>query len=95
MGGEEFAVLLPEADEKEAMIAAERMREKVGEAFEDRPVPLTISFGISAYPRHGETWEQLMHSADQALYAAKALGRDRSVIFSDEVDAILERGILE
>jgi diguanylate cyclase (GGDEF)-like protein len=84
VGGEEFAVLLPDSDERGAHIAAERMRRAIREGFADDPVPLTISFGIASFPMHGENTDDLMESADQALYTAKEIGRDCSVIFSPE-----------
>ena len=80
VGGEEFAVLLPDSDERGAHIAAERMRHAIREGFAEDPVTLTISFGIASFPQHGETTEDLMESADQALYTAKEIGRDCSVI---------------
>ncbi|MGH2979190.1 MAG: bifunctional diguanylate cyclase/phosphohydrolase [Solirubrobacterales bacterium] len=82
VGGEEFAVLLPDSDERGAHVAAERMRRAIREAFADDPLPLTISFGIASYPAHGDNTDDLMESADQALYTAKEIGRDCSVIFS-------------
>jgi HD-GYP domain-containing protein (c-di-GMP phosphodiesterase class II) len=63
-------------------VAAERMRRVIREAFADEPVPLTISFGIASFPTHGDNTDDLMESADQALYTAKEIGRDCSVIFS-------------
>ena len=48
-------------------------------------MPLTISFGIVSFPLHGQTGAALLQAADQALYAAKRLGRNRSVISSAEV----------
>jgi diguanylate cyclase (GGDEF)-like protein len=84
VGGEEFAVLLPDSDERGAHVAAERMRRAIREGFADDPVPLTISFGIASFPMHGENTDDLMESADQALYTAKEIGRDCSVIFSSE-----------
>jgi diguanylate cyclase (GGDEF)-like protein len=84
VGGEEFAVLLPDSDERGAHVAAERMRRAIREGFADDPVPLTISFGIASFPMHGETTDDLMESADQALYTAKEIGRDCSVIFAPE-----------
>jgi putative nucleotidyltransferase with HDIG domain len=53
------------------------------------PVGLTMSFGVASYPVHGASVDALLRSADEALYAAKALGRDRSVIHSAEVGAII------
>jgi diguanylate cyclase (GGDEF)-like protein/putative nucleotidyltransferase with HDIG domain len=85
MGGEEFALILPDTDQHGAYVLGERLRVAVRRAFEDEPVPLTLSLGIASFPSHGETGESLLRSADQALYAAKALGRDRSVIHSREI----------
>jgi putative nucleotidyltransferase with HDIG domain len=44
-----------------------------------------VSFGVASFPTHAADAEALMHAADQALYAAKAMGRDRSVIYNPEV----------
>jgi HD-GYP domain-containing protein (c-di-GMP phosphodiesterase class II) len=60
------------------------MRRAIREAFADDRLPLTISFGIATFPTHGENTDDLMESADQALYTAKEIGRDCSVIFSPE-----------
>ena len=87
MGGEEFALLLPETDEHGAYVIAERLRHNVREAFAPDQVALTVSFGVAAYPRHGTTPEQLQQAADQALYVAKELGRDRTAIYRPEVTA--------
>jgi diguanylate cyclase (GGDEF)-like protein len=59
---------------------AERVRSAVSEVFDDEQAPLTISFGIASYPAHGYVLGVLMRAADHALYTAKALGRNRTVI---------------
>jgi diguanylate cyclase (GGDEF)-like protein len=87
MGGEEFALLLPETDEHGAYVIAERLRHTVRDAFAPEQVALTISFGVAAYPNHGARSDDLMHAADQALYVAKELGRDRTAIYRPEVTA--------
>jgi diguanylate cyclase (GGDEF)-like protein len=93
VGGEEFAVLAPDADEHGAYMLAERIRAAVHQAFADEDdESLTISFGISTYPLHGQSADSLLRTADQALYAAKRLGRNRSVISSAEVPGILAQG---
>jgi diguanylate cyclase (GGDEF)-like protein len=81
-GGEEFAVLLPAADEQEALAVAERIRREV--AREDIEVPtsltplhVTVSIGVATLTTHGTTLKQLIHAADLALYRAKVEGRDR------------------
>jgi len=93
VGGEEFAVLAPGSDEHGAYMLAERIRAAVREALGGRreEARLTISFGISTFPLHGQSADGLLRTADQALYAAKRLGRDRSVISSAEVPGILAR----
>jgi diguanylate cyclase (GGDEF)-like protein len=93
IGGEEFALLAPDCDEHGAYMLAERIRAAVHEAFSDQhETPLTISVGISTHPLHGQSLDGLLRSADQALYAAKRLGRNRSVISSAEVPGILVPG---
>jgi diguanylate cyclase (GGDEF)-like protein/putative nucleotidyltransferase with HDIG domain len=80
VGGEQFALILPDTERLEAFALAERLRLTVREAFAEDPTPLTISFGLSIYPEQGETAASLIHAADQALYAAKESGRDRTVL---------------
>ena len=93
IGGEEFAILAPGSDEHGAYMLAERIRAAVHEAFADQDDgQLTISFGISTHPLHGQSADGLLRTADQALYAAKRLGRNRSVISSAEVPGILAHG---
>ncbi len=89
IGGEEFAVLAPDCDEHGAYMLAERMRAAVHEASTGDEEGLTISFGISTFPIHGQSADGLLRTADHALYAAKQLGRNRSVISSEEVPGIL------
>jgi diguanylate cyclase (GGDEF)-like protein/putative nucleotidyltransferase with HDIG domain len=92
VGGEEFALLAPDCDEHGAYMLSERIRSDVEGKFasDGKPdTPLTVSFGIATYPLHGQSAEALLRAADQALYAAKRLGRNRSVISSAEVPGIL------
>jgi diguanylate cyclase (GGDEF)-like protein len=84
-GGEEFALLLPGASGATAWAISERMRGLVEKAFRADSVPVTISLGLASYPDDGDTADALLAAADQALYAAKRLGRNRSVIFSEEI----------
>jgi diguanylate cyclase (GGDEF)-like protein/putative nucleotidyltransferase with HDIG domain len=87
-GGEEFAIVLPDTGEREAYVVAERLRSAVAAEFSAELVPITFSFGIASHPEHGATADALLETADRALYAAKELGRNRSVIFSAEIAAI-------
>jgi diguanylate cyclase (GGDEF)-like protein len=87
MGGEEFALLLPDTDEHGGFVIAERMRHAVRDIFAPERVGVTVSFGVASYPRHGTTGDQLLMAGDQALYVAKELGRDRTAIYRPEVTA--------
>ena len=91
IGGEEFAVLLPDTDERGAFLVAERLRRATHRSFESR-LPLSMSFGIATWPQHGHDSELLLRSADDALFAAKEMGKDRTVLYSSDVASMLARG---
>ena len=79
-GGDEFAVLLPEVEEKEAMAIAERVRTAVSGKTADGSdslirVPVEVSIGVAELEAQG-TYESLLKSADAALYRAKDAGRN-------------------
>ncbi|HEV2062297.1 MAG TPA: diguanylate cyclase, partial [Solirubrobacteraceae bacterium] len=95
IGGEEFALVLPDTDEHGGFLLAERLRRAVRDDGLADDAAVTVSFGVASWPRHAATPEQLLHCADQALYLAKQLGRDRSVIFSEEVAGSLAGGAAE
>jgi diguanylate cyclase (GGDEF)-like protein len=81
-GGEEFAVLLPGLSNVEAFRLAETIRLKVEHWSED-PSVTTVSIGIaSMIPAESLDWSDLIEAADRALYAAKANGRNQSVLAS-------------
>jgi diguanylate cyclase (GGDEF)-like protein/putative nucleotidyltransferase with HDIG domain len=82
VGGEEFSLILPDTGRHGALALSERLRRALHDEFASNPTPLTISFGLSVYPEHGETAAALLHAADQALYGAKQSGRNRTVAHS-------------
>ncbi len=81
-GGEEFAVVLEDSDERGGRRMAERLRKAV-EGLElccgEEEVHVTISLGLSVFPRATALKEELVSFADQALYRAKQSGRNRLV----------------
>ena len=81
MGGEEFAVLLPETSIDSAVKIAERIRTELESSpivLDSALVTLTVSIGISAWQVDGtDTIEQLLSRADMALYQAKKAGRNQ------------------
>jgi diguanylate cyclase (GGDEF)-like protein len=79
LGGEEFAVLLPGLDEREALGVAERLRQVVSALTlksQGQQASMTVSVGV-AQSRAGEPLETFLHRADAALYVSKRGGRNR------------------
>src|SRR3954470_10568622 len=64
IGGEEFALLLPETEQHAAYLLAERLRRAVKEPGVDGELP-SVSFGVASFPSHAAAAEALMHAADQ------------------------------
>ena len=88
-GGEEFLVVLPQANATQAMAAAERIRSLLA----NHPFPfaekqplgcISVSGGVAQYPFHGLDAAGLLHASDEALYKAKRSGRNR-VLQADAV----------
>jgi len=94
-GGEEFAVILPEAaavggagaaerlrasiETRGATIVADRLRRRIEKTTWDG-MKVTASIGVASYPEHGIDVEGLIRAADDAMYAAKRLGKNRVVV---------------
>ena len=76
VGGEEFALLLPETDQLDALLVAERIRAAVARQELVPGVAVRVSAGISSCPGDGETVDQLHKRADDALYWAKRNGKN-------------------
>jgi diguanylate cyclase (GGDEF)-like protein/PAS domain S-box-containing protein len=79
LGGEEFAILLPETDQGDALALAERMRQTIHElrvSVDDTPLTSTVSIGVATLESDRCTFHDLLLHADQALYAAKAAGKN-------------------
>jgi diguanylate cyclase (GGDEF)-like protein len=89
-GGEEFVILLPEADKHEAYTVSERLREKFSKIKFDSLPSLTISLGIASYPEDGKDLEMLIKRADAAMYAAKLSGRNKVVKYTQDMEQKIE-----
>jgi diguanylate cyclase (GGDEF)-like protein len=85
-GGEEFAIVMPQTSKAEAFLISERIREDIRHHFiptwKSYPKKrITICSGISTYPECGAAKEDIIRYADKALYQAKSLGKDRTVVW--------------
>jgi diguanylate cyclase (GGDEF)-like protein len=77
-GGEEFAILLSQTNEQQAVLVAEKLRRLMAEwQFPGVPRSVTLSAGLAVFPTHGKTRDEIVRAADSALYAAKQGGRNR------------------
>jgi diguanylate cyclase (GGDEF)-like protein len=90
LGGEEFAVLLPDTDFAGACVLAERVRRAVEAkpyGYEGTEISITTSIGLCARAGNADmAFEAMINRADKALYKAKAQGRNRVESLSDDVE---------
>lgn len=93
MGGEELMLFLPDIGHAAALERADGLRQAVAALevrYADRTLPqITISVGVADYPQHGALPQDVIRAADEALYAAKAGGRNQVVSASDVVPGSL------
>ena len=85
LGGDEFVVMFPSTEADEADSVSEAARTRLAEGLDRSGFPVHFSAGLATYPYDGGGSSQLLRAADQALYEAKATGKDRCVAFRDVV----------
>jgi diguanylate cyclase (GGDEF)-like protein len=89
-GGDEFAVILPQAAVDDAHVVAERVRVQIARDMEQNEIAVTCSIGVASYPADGVISRELISVADTALYYAKRTGGNRvylsSKILSEPLD---------
>lgn len=83
-GGEEFVIILPETPKKGGYVKANRILNDIRRfpfAHKEKQPNgnLTVSIGVAEFPSDGETWDEIVRKADEALYKAKFEGKDRVV----------------
>ena len=86
VGGEEFALLLPETDRNGALEVAEKIRKDIRALrfeFDGKTVGVTSSFGVAVFKPASEDFNTFMRRADAALYQAKSEGRNRCIAFGN------------
>lgn len=92
-GGDEFVIVLPQANTEGALLVAERLRQRI----EEMDVPgfgkVTCSFGVATFPDHASSRDTLIVAADRALYSSKNAGRNRvsvvePLLFADGVPSV-------
>ena len=94
LGGDEFIVLISNLnDESNAKAITERLLNAFREPFklEGRELILTLSIGIAMSPKDGTSASELLRNADTAMYQAKALGRNTSSFFTQQMNTAMQR----
>lgn len=90
-GGEEFIALLPETHIQDAMIIAERIRQRIQQEYlclkPDQPLSFTVSIGVAELKSHKQLLDELVKQADIALYQAKENGRNCVVRYHPSMSA--------
>lgn len=94
IGGDEFLVVLPQTDRREAYVLAERLRETVQnyvmEIGNERVVDfLRVSIGIAAFPVNGDTMDNVITAADNAVYEAKEHGGNKVAVADEFISSDL------
>jgi diguanylate cyclase (GGDEF)-like protein len=89
-GGDEFALILPQAFVEGALIVAERVRARIERIYIPEFGSLTASIGIASFPAHAASRAELFRAADDALYAAKRGGRNRVCVADQAVETLDE-----
>ncbi|MGG1400300.1 EAL domain-containing protein [Bacillus salipaludis] len=86
-GGDEFCFLLPETNEKRAVLMAKRVIAALSSPFHinHHEILITPSIGISLFPEHGEDFNSIIKNADIAMYYAKDRGKNNFAIFTKEI----------
>jgi diguanylate cyclase (GGDEF)-like protein len=79
MGGDEFVLMLPDTDAREAVIVVDRVRKVLAECCETEAVPVTASVGITTYRFPPATVDAMIAGADELMYRAKSRGGDSVV----------------
>lgn len=90
-GGEEFVIILPETSAQRASIPIERLREKISQhefLFNDIKISLTVSVGIAEMEEHYSEKAEIVSVSDKALYRAKQTGRNKVVIYDEQLTNI-------
>ncbi len=87
-GGEEFTIIMPGATLETTVERAQLLRDKINEMrtyYDMREIKITASMGVAAYPLHGSNGEEALIHADRALYHAKENGRDKVVVYHENM----------
>ncbi len=82
LGGDEFLVMMRDCDEAHGSRTAEALRGAISRVTASSPRGLSASVGVAVFPDHGSTLDEVLGAADEAMYEAKARGKDQTLLYS-------------
>ena len=89
-GAAEFVIVLPQTDEHTGFLLAEQILTRMRRAYRERGFNLSASIGVAVFPKHASNVDELLQSSTAATNAAVALGADRVVIYSHDLEGAIE-----
>ncbi len=89
-GAAEFVIVLPQTDEHTGFLLAEQILTRMRRAYRERGFNLSASIGVAVFPKHASNVDELLQSSTAATNAAVALGSDRVVIYSHDLEGAIE-----
>lgn len=87
-GGDEFVIILPQANTEGAVLVAERLRQRIEQTEVPEFGKVTASFGVATFPAHASSRDTLVVAADRALYNSKDAGRNRVSLPAEDSSVI-------
>lgn len=87
LGGDELAIILPETEKNSVLMIAERIQHRVATTpliDNGQAIPLTLSGGVASFPQDGTTVQELLGKTDNALYHAKATGKNTTSVYAED-----------
>ncbi len=95
-GGDEFVAVLPETDPSGAYVVAEKIRRSVAEMVVEsggQQIRSSLSIGVVSYPEDGQTADELMIAADEAMYSSKRLGKNKVVGYAEPSEPLAQADV--
>ncbi|HET6831623.1 MAG TPA: diguanylate cyclase [Solirubrobacterales bacterium] len=89
-GASEFVIALPQTDEHTGFLLAEQILTRMRRAYRERGFNLSASLGVAVFPKHASNVDELLQATTAATNAAMALGSDRVVVYSPDLEGAIE-----
>jgi len=86
-----FGVILPATDEHTGFLLGEQILSRFRRMYRTRAQTLQVTIGVASYPRHAARAEELVQAAEAAARVGDSLGSDRTVVYSPDVEAVVDR----